>query len=75
MRPSLILAPHGTTVLEPLLNALVASQGLRLQRLQTPADLACLAEGTDLLAPGPRHDPVAWVVGLGAWRQATPMVP
>ncbi len=71
VRPSLILAPHGTTVLEPLLNALVASQGLRLQRLQTPADLACLAEGTDLLAPAPGHDPVDWVVDLGAWRQPT----
>jgi hypothetical protein len=58
-------------LLEPMLNGLVAGQGLRMLRLQTPADLACPPEAADLLVPAPDHDPVDWVVDLGAWRQPT----
>jgi hypothetical protein len=36
MRPPLILAPHGTAVLEPLLAGLGARRGLRLARLPVP---------------------------------------
>lgn len=71
VRPPFVLAPHGAAVLEPVLHDLVTSQGLRLLRLQTPADLACPADAADLLAPPPDHDPVDWVMDLGAWRQPT----
>jgi hypothetical protein len=71
MRPPLILAPHGTAVLEPLLAGLGARRGLRLARLAAPAELSGPLDGSDLLAPVPGHDPVDWADDLGAWRQPT----
>ena len=71
MPPPLILAPHGTAALEPLLASLGSRPGLRLGRLAAPADLRGPHEGVDLLAPAAGHDPVAWVEDLGAWRQPT----
>jgi len=71
MRPSLILAPHGTAVLEPLLAGLGAPRGLRLARLEAPADLGRPPADVDLLAPFAGHDPVDWAHDLGAWRQPT----
>lgn len=70
MRPPLILAPHGSALLEPLLIAL----GRRLVRLAAPADLADVQDGVDLLAPVAGHDPVDWAQELGAWRQPTLLI-
>lgn len=74
MRPPLILAPHGSALLEPLLIALGARNGLRLARLAAPAALGHPQDGVDLLAPVAGHDPVDWAQELGAWRQPTLLI-